>query len=502
MIDRVSRAARVSRCGFTRRKRRTYSAEPGSVRSCQPPATSCRTIPETPSRSSPESLSSAPAMRSLSMPVVWCSSSTDRGRSATNSTLSSTVRTRSGERRRLFCTSLSKGVSKSGSRSSMSAASTCSSSASPAGAVTAAISSSENGPGPPGLSGSGVRASLPVLILVHLRRGQVRQRIPLRGEEDLLRVRLLEDADQLELHHFQDGQEGGDDLLARPLALEQGEEGKLGDGAEPLRDALDRLGDAHALADDLMLELGGGVLQHPIQGLDQLVDGDLHQADLILRDGDLFDGDPPREHVAIENVVSPERLRGLLVLLVLEEAAHQLGPRIACLLRQIGLGQGLLLTWEEQPALDVRERGGHHQELARDVQVQLAHPLQVLEVLLGDQRDRNVEDVDPLLPDQMEQEIQRAFEVRQGDSKGIGDAGLCGPIHFGTGNLASAQEDGFIPARGRRSTLRRCRGRALRRAARLQRRPTASRTRWMMGTASSRARRAPLLMMRATPAGG
>src|SRR5215216_1811492 len=250
MIDSVSRAARVRRCGFTRRNRRTYSAEPGSVRSCHPPATSCRTIPATPSRSCPESLSSAAVIAVLSMPVAWCSSSTDIGRSATKSRLSTTERTRSGERRRLFCTSFSNDDSRSGSRSSISAASTCSSSASPLGPVTAAISSSENGAGPPRVRGSEEWPSLPVLILVHLWRRRVRQRVSLRGEEDLVGVHLLEDADQVQLDHLQDRQERADDLLPRPRPLEQREEGQPRDGAEAFHNALDRLGDAHPLADD------------------------------------------------------------------------------------------------------------------------------------------------------------------------------------------------------------------------------------------------------------
>src|SRR5688572_29056288 len=92
---------------------------------------------------------------------------------------------RSSDSFRLLETSFSNEVSRSGPvSSSMAAASTSSSSLSPPGPVTAAISSSEKGPGPPGVPGAGASCAaslvsvglLPVVTLVHLRRHQ-----PLQG---------------------------------------------------------------------------------------------------------------------------------------------------------------------------------------------------------------------------------------------------------------------------------------------------------------------------------
>jgi hypothetical protein len=61
--------------------------------------------------------------------------------------------------------------------------------------------------------------------------------------------------------------------------------------------------------------------------------------------------------------------------------------------------------------LDVNQRGGHHEELPDDVEVQLLHQIQVIEVLLRDERDRNVVDVDLVLLDEVQQQIERTFEV-------------------------------------------------------------------------------------------
>ncbi len=65
-----------------------------------------------------------------------------------------------------------------------------------------------------------------------------------------------------------------------------------------------------------------------------------------------------------------------LIPLVLEQPAHERLARIllGVLLRRIGPRQ-------QHPRLDVDERRRHHQELAGDVEIQLLHQVEVLEVL-------------------------------------------------------------------------------------------------------------------------
>ena len=45
--------------------------------------------------------------------------------------------------------------------------------------------------------------------------------------------------------------------------------------------------------------------------------------------------------------------------------------------------------------------------------------LEVLEVLLGDERERDVEDVELVLADQVQQQIERALEVGQRNTEGV-----------------------------------------------------------------------------------
>src|SRR6185295_11651889 len=65
------------------------------------------------------------------------------------------------------------------------------------------------------------------------------------------------------------------------------------------------------------------------------------------------------------------------------------------------------------------ERRGHHDVLARHVQVELLEQRDRVEILRGDQRDRNVVNVELVLPDEVKQEIQRALEIGQLDREGI-----------------------------------------------------------------------------------
>src|SRR5690606_20007911 len=117
------------------------------------------------------------------------------------------------------------------------------------------------------------------------------------------------------------------------------------------------------------------------------------------------------EDGSTEDVLTGQILRRRLVLLVLEQPADEFGPRIPPLL--LRLLRRYLLARKEHPALDVSERGRHHQKLARHVEVHRAHAREVCEVLVEDEGDGDVEDVEPVLPDQVEQEIERPLERRK-----------------------------------------------------------------------------------------
>ena len=81
---------------------------------------------------------------------------------------------------------------------------------------------------------------------------------------------------------------------------------------------------------------------------------------------------------AAQRLALVQQLGGGLELLVLEQAPHERLARILVriLLRRIGARQ-------QHPRLDVDQRRRHHQELPGDVEVQLLHQVDVLEVLLA-----------------------------------------------------------------------------------------------------------------------
>jgi len=105
-----------------------------------------------------------------------------------------------------------------------------------------------------------------------------------------------------------------------------------------------------------------------------------------------------------------------LELLVLEEATDERVARILFFAFDVGRGLG---ARQQHLRLDVDERGGHEQELAGDVEIQLLHQGDRVEVLRRDERDRDVVDAHLVLANEVQQQIERPLEVRQLDRKGV-----------------------------------------------------------------------------------
>ena len=75
---------------------------------------------------------------------------------------------------------------------------------------------------------------------------------------------------------------------------------------------------------------------------------------------------------------------------------------------------------QQHARLDLREHRGHQQVLARQLQLQVGHQLDVLHVLARDLGDRDVEDVEVLLADQVQQQVERTLERLQEHLQRIG----------------------------------------------------------------------------------
>ena len=86
--------------------------------------------------------------------------------------------------------------------------------------------------------------------------------------------------------------------------------------------------------------------------------------------------------------------------------------RLAVFLRRFG-------TRQERSRLEVDQRRGHHQELAGDVEIELLHQLDVLEILLRDHRDGDVVDVHLAGANEVQEQIERTLEGIEFDLVGV-----------------------------------------------------------------------------------
>ena len=119
------------------------------------------------------------------------------------------------------------------------------------------------------------------------------------------------------------------------------------------------------------------------------------------------------EQVALQPRQIVQVLRRLLEAFVFHQPADQLGARVTLVLRR-GLG-----ARQEHARLDLGQHGGHHQILGGQFEAQLRHQLHVLHVLVGDDGDRDMEDIQVLALDQVQQQVQRPLEGVEKDLQGI-----------------------------------------------------------------------------------
>jgi hypothetical protein len=105
--------------------------------------------------------------------------------------------------------------------------------------------------------------------------------------------------------------------------------------------------------------------------------------------------------------------------LVFQQPAHQVRTRVVLVLFRT--------PGEEELRLDADQRRRHLQELPGPLQLQPVHLRDHRQELLGDARDRDVEDVDVLLANQVQQEVERPLEAIQAHLQRI-DRALAHPV--------------------------------------------------------------------------
>ena len=104
-----------------------------------------------------------------------------------------------------------------------------------------------------------------------------------------------------------------------------------------------------------------------------------------------------------------------LDLFVFEQAANQFGSRILGF-----IAVRCLLGRQQHARLDLDQHRGHQQVFGGEFEIGLANLVDVAEVLPRQPGHRDVEDVEVLLADQVEQQVQRAFERFQEDLERLG----------------------------------------------------------------------------------
>jgi hypothetical protein len=123
--------------------------------------------------------------------------------------------------------------------------------------------------------------------------------------------------------------------------------------------------------------------------------------------------DLPGEALGGLGLALAQETGGLLVGLVLQQP----GEEQVAGLEELEVLLVVDVGGREQPGgLEVEERGGHDQELTGLVEVELvAQGAQVRDELVGDLREGDLGDVELVLPDQLQQQVERALEVGQPD---------------------------------------------------------------------------------------
>ena len=114
---------------------------------------------------------------------------------------------------------------------------------------------------------------------------------------------------------------------------------------------------------------------------------------------------------AIAVALLPGQARGqvlgrLAVAARLEQPRQQLLGRLA----GVEVGQRVVLARKHEPRLELEQRGDEDEELGRDLEVELAARLEVIEVADDDVGQLDLEQVDLLAENEREQQVERAAE--------------------------------------------------------------------------------------------
>ena len=242
------------------------------------------------------------------------------------------------------------------------------------------------------------------------------------GQKKAAGLHLLQNTHHAQTGQFQHREQGHDNLVAQlHLGHIRAHQILEADHAltafEQIHNLVDAVGDRHAIHDHVVGVLRFGLLQHLRPVLQELPHRMLGQAGFAR----WFKNRAAHEDVAALDRAIAQVLGRMLVLLVLEQAADQLFARVDGVFTVLA-GFQRLGRRHQFARLEVGQVRGHHQVVGRHFDRHVLHELQVLDVLLGDERDGDVENIELVGLAQVEQQIERALEL--GQSHAVGGVAL------------------------------------------------------------------------------
>src|SRR3984885_790632 len=219
---------------------------------------------------------------------------------------------------------------------------------------------------------------------------------------------VLEHPDLLHADEFQQGQERDRNLGPTRRVLEKIEKRDRSLSSHSAHDKLDFVRDGVAFLENLtkVFPLLFDLFEHFLEGINQIENPDFRfkqRARIFERRFFRYPDDQP----FLQQLPVMKLECRVLELFILDQLPDQIPARIFF----FGLFiRGLLVDRKEISALDVDQIRRHHDKLSGNLKVQHPKCFQILEVMAGNPFDRNIVNIDLILPDQVEQEIERPFE--------------------------------------------------------------------------------------------
>ena len=213
---------------------------------------------------------------------------------------------------------------------------------------------------------------------------------------------------------FQDGEEDAGDLAPREVFLEEGAEGDLAFGQDALLDLLDVGGDGRVVVDDRLGGVGAVPLEHAGEGADKVPELDLFDEVVggVIAQTRAIVGEAGVALLPFGGLVF-QGLGRFAEPLVFKQLADEVGPRV---FDYFDHHRGFFRLGQGGPAFDFDEGTGDDEEVAHEVEVERLKDIEELEELLGDFRDRQVEDVQFLAADQVQEQVHGAAEAVEFDA--------------------------------------------------------------------------------------